>query len=136
MERLLTNKLTILLLEKVINKEVPNTSAMSIIAKGMELMETFPNMTGQQKQEMLLQVIEKIAAGADGKLGTGDDILSKECVETLKLIMQKNLFQDITRLIADTAKGKFNINHAVTVAQNTATSCMPLIGKCFAKKAA
>ena len=123
-----------MLLETVVNKQIPANSAMSIIAKGMELMETFPNMNGEQKQSLLMSVIEKVAAGSDGILGTADDILSKETVETLRLILEKNLLTDITHLISDTAKGKFNINKAIQVAQTANTICLPLLSQCFKKK--
>lgn len=134
MDQLLSSKLSIMLLETVVNKQIPANSAMSIIAKGMELMETFPNMNGEQKQSLLMSVIEKVAAGSDGILGTADDILSKETVETLRLILEKNLLTDITHLISDTAKGKFNINKAIQVAQTANTICLPLLSKCFKKK--
>lgn len=134
MDQLLSSKLSIMLLETVVNKQIPANSAMSIIAKGMELMETFPNMNGEQKQSLLMSVIEKVAAGSDGILGTADDILSKETVETLRLILEKNLLTDITHLISDTAKGKFNINKAIQVAQTANTICLPLLSQCFKKK--
>ena len=134
MDQLLSSKLSIMLLETVINKQIPSTSAMSIIAKGMELMETFPNMNGQQKQTLLMTVIEKIAAGSDGILGTSDDILSKETVEMLRLILEKNLLADITSLISDTARGKFNINKAVAIVQTSHAACFPFLSQCFAKK--
>lgn len=134
MDQLLSSKLSIMLLETVANKQIPANSAMSIIAKGMELMETFPNMSGEQKQSLLMSVIEKVAAGSDGILGTADDILSKETVETLRLILEKNLLTDIAHLISDTAKGKFNINKAIQVAQTANTVCLPLLSQCFKKK--
>lgn len=134
MDQLLSSKLSIMLLETVVNKQIPANSAMSIIAKGMELMETFPNMNGQQKQSLLMSVIEKVAAGSDGILGTADDILSKETVETLRLVLEKNLLADITHLITDTAKGKFNINKTIELAQTAHTICFPLLSQCFKKK--
>jgi hypothetical protein len=133
-DSLVTNKVTILLLEAVSDKKLDNMSAMSIIAKGMEIMETFPNLNGEEKKKMLMNVIKKVAAGADGILGTDDDVLPKECIDTLQVILEKNLTEDIIKVISDTARGKFNINHAVAVAQETATVCMPLLQKCFTAK--
>jgi hypothetical protein len=133
MDQLLSSKLSIMLLETVVNKQIPANSAMSIIAKGMELMETFPNMNGPQKQTLLMTVIEKVAAGSDGIIGTADDILCKETVDTLRLILEKNLLTDITHLITDTAKGKFNINKTIELAQTAHSVCLPLLTKCFKK---
>lgn len=50
-DSLVTNKVTILLLEAVSDKKLDNMSAMSIIAKGMEIMETFPNLNGEEKKK-------------------------------------------------------------------------------------
>jgi len=134
LDSLVTNKVTILLLESLSDNKIDNMSAMSIIAKGMEIMETFPNLNGEEKKKMLMNVIKKVAAGADGILGTEDDVLPKECVETLQLILEKNLAEDIIKVIADTAHGKFNINHVIEIAKETSTICFPLIQKCFSGK--
>lgn len=134
LDSLLTNKITILLLEAITDKQIDKISAFSFIAKGMEIMDTFPNLTGEEKKNMLLNVIKKVAAGADGILGTDDDILPKECVETLQFILNKNLAEDIIKVIADTAHGRFNINKTMEVAKETASACLPLIQKCFSGK--
>lgn len=83
---------------------------------------------------MLLNVIKKVAAGADGILGTDDDVLPKECIDTLQIILEKNLTEDIIKVISDTARGKFNINQTIEIAKQTATVCMPLLQKCFTPK--
>lgn len=132
-ESILTNKITILLLEAV--AENPNLSAMTVIAKGMEIMDTFPNLTGQEKKDRLMKVIYKVAAGKDGVLGTDDDILPKECIDMLQTILEKNLLEDTIKIISDTANGKFNIHNAMAVAQTAGQACLPILSKCFSKSA-
>lgn len=132
-ESILTNKITILLLEAV--AENPNLSAMTVIAKGMEIMDTFPNLTGQEKKDRLMKVIYKVAAGKDGVLGTDDDILPKECVDMLQTILEKNLLEDTIKIISETANGKFNIHKAMATATAAGQACLPFLSKCFSKSA-
>lgn len=126
-ESILTNKITILLLEAV--TENPNISAMTVIAKGMEIMDTFPNLTGQEKKDRLMKVILKVAAGTDGILGTEDDILPKSCVEMLQTLLEKNILEDIITVVSETANGKFNIHKATETAQTVCSVCIPLLNK-------
>lgn len=133
LDSIITNKVTIILLEAISDNQLSNVSAMNIIAKGMEIMETFPNLSSSEKKTLLVKVIQKVAAGADGILGTDDDLLPKECMEMLKVILDNNLTDGIISIIADTAHGKFNINKAVDVAKSVAPVCLPLLSKCFSK---
>jgi hypothetical protein len=134
LDSLVTNKVTIILLESISNNQLSQVSAMNVIAKGMEIMETFPNLSSTDKRSLLLKVIHKVAAGADGILGTEDDLLPKECMETLKIILENNLADGIIGIIADTAHGKFNINKVIDVGKDLAPVCLPLFSKCFGKK--
>lgn len=133
MESILTNKITVLLLEAVANKSMDKISAMELIARGMEIMDTFPNLSGKEKKERLMKVLYKVAAGADGILGTEDDILPKECIETLQLVLEKNILEDFITVISDTANGKFNIHKVIELTQTTTNICLPLLSKCFTK---
>lgn len=134
LDSLVTNKVTIILLESISNNQLSQVSAMNVIAKGMEIMETFPNLSSADKKCLLLKVIHKVAAGADGILGTEDDLLPKECMDTLKIILENNLADGIISIIADTAHGKFNINKVIGVGKDLAPACLPLFSKCLGKK--
>lgn len=125
MDNVIVAKVSVLLQEAIVKKEIDSTSAMVIVAKGMELMETFPNMTGSQKKDLLVKVIERVAAGKDGIIGNEDDIIPKECVEALKLMLEKDLIGSVVSVIADAARGKFNLNKTVAVAQEVKKVCLP-----------
>ncbi len=42
-----------------------------------------------------ITVIERIAAGEDGIAGTGDDVLDKDTLECLKILIRQNAVQDL-----------------------------------------
>jgi len=134
MDALIASKIAILLQEGILKGEISKDSPTKLIAKGMEIMETFPNMSGQQKKEMLFRIIEKLAAGADGIAGTDDDIIPATTVAALKMILEKNLLEDIVQVITSAAKGEFDINLIKKTTQEVVTvvvvsECMPMFKK-------
>jgi hypothetical protein len=48
-----------------------------------------------QNPEMIIPVLEKIAAGADGISGTDDDIVSPEIIKTVKSLLELEIIQHI-----------------------------------------
>lgn len=137
MDKVIASKIAILLQEGILKGEISKDSPMKLIAKGMEILETFPNMKGEEKKVLLVKVIEKIAAGADGIAGTEDDIIPASVVEALKTILEKDLIGDIVQVIAGAARGEFNLQQAKLVAvetANVAKSCVPALMACLKKK--
>lgn len=137
MDKVIASKIAILLQEGILKGEISKDSPMKLIAKGMEILETFPNMKGEEKKALLVKVIEKIAAGADGVVGTEDDIIPASVVESLKTILEKDLIGDIVQVIAGAARGEFNLQQAKLVAvetANVAKSCVPTLMACLKKK--
>jgi hypothetical protein len=137
MDKVIASKIAILLQEGILKGEISKDSPMKLIAKGMEMLETFPNMKGEEKKALLVKVIEKIAAGADGIAGTEDDIIPQSVVEALKTILEKDLIGDIIQVIAGAARGEFNLQQAKLVAVETAKvakSCVPALMTCLKKK--
>lgn len=134
MDNIVVAKVALLLQESILKKEINGASPMTIVTKGMELMETFPNMSGAQKKELLTKVIERVAAGKDGIVGTDDDIIPKECVEALKLMLEKQLLEGIVSVISDAARGKFNLNKAMVVTEDVKKICLPACFALFSRK--
>jgi hypothetical protein len=136
MDNIIISKITLLLQEGILKGDIAKDSPMKLIAKGMEIMESFPNMDGTKKKEMLIKVVEKIAAGADGVAGTDDDIIPVAVVGGLKAILEKDLVGDIIQVITSAAKGEFNINKAMEVAEDVAEvgkACVPSLLACLTK---
>lgn len=134
MDNIVVAKVALMLQESILKKEINGSSPMVIVTKGMELMETFPNMTGPQKKDLLVKVIQRVAAGKDGVVGTEDDIIPKECVEALQTMLDKNLLEGVVGVISDAARGKFNLNKTVEVAQEVQKVCLPACLALFSRK--
>jgi hypothetical protein len=122
---LLIAKLALSLQESIINKEFDNKSPVAVITKGMELLNDVPELMGTSKKQILVQIIERIASGQDGIIGTDDDLISKEYVDVLRSLLEHNVISGIIDVVADAAKGKFNIGKAATLAQNVGNSAIP-----------
>ena len=133
MDSLIASKIAIMLQESILNGEIVKDSPMKILTKGIEIMESFPNMSGEQRKIMLIKVVEKIAAGADGIAGTEDDIIPVNVVTSLKLLLEKDLIGDIVEVITSAAKGEFNINKAkesaIEVVEVTKVCCPSFLSK-------
>ena len=125
---LLIAKLALSLQESIINKEFEGKTPIAIIAKGMELLNDIPELMGTTKKVILVLIIERIASGKDGIIGTEDDILSIEYVNVLRSLLENNIIDGIIDIVCDASNGKFNIGKAATIVQNVSTSIYP---KCF-----
>ena len=134
MDNVIVAKVAVFLQEAILKKEIDATSPMRIVAKGMEFMETFPNMTGIQKKDLLIKVLGRVAAGKDGIVGNADDIIPKECMEGLTYMLEKNLVGSVVSVISDAAHGKFNLNKTLVVAQDVKKVCLPSCLALFSKK--
>uniref|UniRef100_A0A6C0CR58 Uncharacterized protein n=1 Tax=viral metagenome TaxID=1070528 RepID=A0A6C0CR58_9ZZZZ len=137
MEKVIASKIAILIEESILKGEISKDSPMKLIAKGMEMLEMFPNMKGDEKKALLVKAIEKIAVGADGVAGTDDDIIPKSVVDALKTILEKDLIGDIIQVIAGAARGEFNLQQSKLIVVETAKvtkTCIPTLMTCLLKK--
>lgn len=97
-------------------KELDPASAMSIVTKGMELLNKYKDLKGTDKKTLLVKVLQDISAGNDGIIGTADDLLPQSTVEAIKKILDGDLISDIVNVIVDAARGKFDMKRATEVA--------------------
>lgn len=98
-----------------------NVSAVSLIAKGMEILQQYPMLNESEKKVMLFQVLKTIAAGKDGVQGTADDVIDSKTLAQLQFMLENNIVQDMVSVIQDAAAGKFNITKAKSVASKVFT---------------
>jgi len=133
MEQINIAKVSLMLQEAIVKKEVDASLAMVLIAKGMEIMETYKDLQGNQKKELLVKVMEKVASGSDGIVGTEDDLIPKETVDTLKSLLTQNLLGQVMSIVKDAARGKFNLQATISVATEVQKKCLPGLLACFKK---
>jgi hypothetical protein len=89
----------------------------------MQLLQTHTELSGSEKKEILLKVLQDICAGNDGILGTDDDLLPAETVKMVQQLLQGNLVHDIIDVFSGLLKGQVHTNKAKGIAM----SCMPMI---------
>ncbi len=100
-----------------------NVSAVSLIAKGMEIIQQYPMLNESEKKAMLFQVLKTIAAGKDGVQGTADDVIDAKTLAQLQFMLENNVVQDMVSVIQDVAAGKFNLTKATSVAGKIFACC-------------
>lgn len=87
-------------------QSIDATSAISIIVKGMEVVETLPaDLEGADKRKLVVHAIELIAVGKDGVSGTGDDLINADVVASLKLLVASELVGDIVDNVVRAVRG-------------------------------
>lgn len=96
---------------KTNNKTVNNV--VDIITVCMELVEKYPNLVGQEKSDLVIKVLEEIAKGPDGILGSSDDIIPANIIEILKTVLSLGIVQNIIDQIIRATKGQLTLNNAV-----------------------
>lgn len=92
-------------------KSIDASSAISIIVKSMEIVETFPaDLEGADKRHLVVRAIEIIAAGKDGVAGTADDLIKPDVVAALKLLVASDLVGDIVDNIVRAVRGYVKVH--------------------------
>jgi hypothetical protein len=86
-------------------KSLDAASAMSIVRKGMELLNAYPQLRGAEKKAVLIRVLEQVSAGNDGVLGTDDDLLPPATLKAMKALLEGDLIGDIVDTFVAFTKG-------------------------------
>ena len=133
-ERELIGQAEFILTEAIRANEVRIDSAMAIVAKGMEIMERFKYLDGKHKKALLVEILNRIAAGKDGVVGTADDMIPASTMAALRVLLEGSLLEQTTDLIMDITRGKFNIGKAVQVASDVAQTAAALTPPEIAQK--
>jgi hypothetical protein len=140
-ERELVAQAEFILTEALKSNEVKLDSAVAVLAKTMEIAERFKYLDGKLKKKLLLEVLTRIAAGADGVAGTADDLLPAKTMATIKVLLEGDLVDQTINLISDVARGRFKIGDFAALGQTAMatvaaaggpakvfSSCMPCLG--------
>lgn len=99
-------------------------SPSAIVQYGMGLMNGYDYLKGSDKKAVLLEVIRRVAVGADGVAGTADDIIPPIAVRGLTVLLEQNLVGDVIDLVAGLTKGKVDVEKAKRVGEAGKTVCV------------
>jgi hypothetical protein len=85
-------------------------TALDIISMIMEIAEKIFLRDPIAKKNLVLSIIERISKGLDGIEGTSDDIISQETMNTIRVLLQNNLIEEIINGLIKVSKQLFNFN--------------------------
>lgn len=128
--RILELEVSLEIRKAIESKQININSAMAIVKKGMELMDKYKQLSGKEKKDLLIKVLENISAGNDGIIGTDDDILPPDTVASIKTILEGKLVEDIIDTIVSVARGDIDLHKIGKVTQQSATVVKGFIRFC------
>jgi hypothetical protein len=106
------------------NKSIDTSSAMKLIVISMEIIENMENVdvNNIDKKQYVILAIQEIAKGDDLIIGTTDDTISPQVVESLIIMINRNLISEVIDIICLASKGEFNVNKI----KNTCFGCFSI----------
>ncbi len=93
--------------EVIKTKKFEVDDAMTLVVVGIQILNKSKNLTGKQKQEVLMAVLEDIAKGADGQFGTADDVIPEKVWKQVEVLMQSNMIHSVINVCYSLLTGKF-----------------------------
>lgn len=94
------------------------SSAVNVLQTCFELVNgMLTTSTVEDKKVVLVKVLDKVAAGQDGVLGTADDIISPEVLANLKTLLETKMATDIINML-----NSLNLN-----VESIKTKCCPCL---------
>lgn len=100
----------------LVNALIENTiagNAIALVRKGMEIVEKFTQLDGQQKKDLVIAAIRKFANGEDGVAGTADDRIPACVVAGVVALLEHNLVEDLIDVVVAATRGGLDINAVV-----------------------
>lgn len=88
--------------------------AIGLIKFVMTNVEKLENLSGTDKEQMVLSILTDLAKGKDGVAGTKDDLLPPAVIHGLQAMSENNLITSTIELIIDASKGRLDINKVET----------------------
>ena len=116
------------LVSSIQNKEVNVKSPLSIVVKGMEIINSHQHLNRNEVNALLKKTLQRIAAGKDHIAGTKDDLIPIHVIDEIQRIIDSGMIDDFVMVVKDVANGKYNIQDMVTVATKYVPFCLKM---CF-----
>ena len=91
------------------NKSIDTSSAMKLIVICIEIIENMQTENIDKKQYVIL-AITKIAYGDDLISGTSDDTISPQVLESLIVMINRDIISEVIDIICLASKGNIDVN--------------------------
>jgi hypothetical protein len=95
------------LVELIKTKKFEVDDAMTLVVVGIQILNKSKNLTGKQKQEVLVAVLEDIAKGNDGQFGTADDVIPEKVWKQVEVLMSSELLHPVINVCHSLLTGRF-----------------------------
>jgi hypothetical protein len=116
------------LISVITGKKVSIMDAMTLIVCGIKLVDKYTGLTGKQKSDILVKVLESLAKGKDGTFGTDDDIVSESVWLHIQTLIKSGIIQSTINVCHSLIKGDFP---SIEEAQKQAFGCFSILTKSF-----
>jgi hypothetical protein len=87
----------------LLNMSTKDTKPIDLVKTGVQILQNKP-ISKQDKKEILKAILTKIAMGEDGVIGTFDDRLSPETLNTLLVIIDSEMIDFVIAGIVSVSK--------------------------------
>jgi hypothetical protein len=91
---------------KIIKNGISFGNAISVVQEIMKNLEVFKGLTGEEKHAITLTILDEIAKGKDGIIGTEDDLIPEHILKGIKALIENDLINSTISLIKQTMKGE------------------------------
>ena len=118
--------ISIVLIYMLMNKKLNVSNATSFIRDSISLIDKtspdYEKLTATERKKIIVEMIENIAKGPDGILGTNDDLIPKETIEQLTYFLKdKTVIEDIIDLCL--MKNKKSVSFFIRLVTCSYKSC-------------
>lgn len=88
-------------------RKIEVDDAFTLIAIGIQILIKYKTLTGQQKQDILVAVLEDIAKGNDGVFGTADDVIPEKVWNQVEVLLSSGIVTSAIQVCYSLFTGKF-----------------------------
>lgn len=85
-------------------KSLPNLANLnvaSLLSEATRFIQKFPEVSHEDRKVSIFKAFEKIAAGADGVIGTADDIFPPETVQNIKVLLDNQIMDGFIDVLSN-----------------------------------
>lgn len=112
-------------------RKIEVNDALTLVVVGIQILNKSKNLSGKEKQKVLMTVLEDIAKGNDGQFGTADDVIPEVVWKQIEMLMSSGMIQSAINVCYSLLTGRFpnllDVGHQVF-------TCCNVLGGVFGKK--
>lgn len=88
-------------------RKIEVDDAFTLIVIGIQILIKYKTLTGQQKHDILVNVLEDIAKGKDGVFGTADDLIPEKVWKQIETLLSSEIVNSAIKVCYSLVTGKF-----------------------------